>query len=653
MGIAGIIVGVFLALSISISWIAGDKEKAKLEKQIVSEKSVQTSLDRDLAGVRRKSAADAERISELTEKLQTETSERQRLEREIEFEQRQKRIAEEQNISPDIEKIRQRIKDEIETKSKEDIEKLEAKLNASESARKKAEEAWAQSELKAGKARELEEQLRKETAARQTAEESVKKYMAEIAELSEKARAKEAEFEQIQKKSAVEQNISPDIEKMRQRLKDEIEAKSKEDIEKLEAKLNTSESSRKKAEEAWAQSELKAGRAKELEEQLMKEIAARQAAEESVKKYITELSGLNEKIRSGGIQFDADALQAKLTDAKTTVTASQSSGLINQDISKELLASIKAAEDILDQARLHKVAATEVAAKSGKESAVQIKEAPADEHAEEIKQRLTSLENRLTTLKVDRKVIDERLNEAMTAVAKMEESSQKIESALKTAPDKNADAAADLEALRLAREDMKSAMEKVKSAIQSSMEAETKMVLAEASQTTDVMGKMFSDPQLRAQALALSKTTKDKSMMNSEELKEENINALNRKIAELNLLAKTALKESGVSHETTEKVSDALSKTPFGIYIVKKGDTLSGIAAKKEIYGKASMWPLLYKYNFLYIGSPDHIEPDATILIRRDASAKEIKDARRKTKKRGLWKGEKKHIKDWILDWLK
>jgi nucleoid-associated protein YgaU len=542
MGIAGIIVGVFLALSISISWIAGDKEKAKLEKQIVSEKSVQTSLDRDLAGVRRKSAADAERISELTEKLQTETSERQRLEREIEFEQRQKRIAEEQNISPDIEKIRQR-------------------------------------------------------------------------------------------------------------LKDEIEAKSKEDIEKLEAKLNTSESSRKKAEEAWAQSELKAGRAKELEEQLRKETAVRQAAEESVKKYMAELAELNEKIRSGGIQFDADALQAKLTDAKTTVTASQSSGLINQDISKELLASIKAAEDILDQARLHKVATTEVAAKSGKESAAQFKEAPADEHAEEIKQRLTSLENRLTTLKVDKKIIDERLSEAMTAVAKMEESSQKIESALKTAPDKNADAAADLEALRLAREDMKSAMEKVKGAIQSSMEAETKMVLAEASQTTDVMGKMFSDPQLRAQALALSKTTKDKSMMNSEELKEENINALNRKIAELNMIAKTALKESGVSQETAEKVKDALSKTPFEIYIVKKGDTLSAISSK--VYGKASMWPLLYKYNFLYIGSPDFIEPDATLLVRRDASNKEIKDARRKMKKRGLWTGERKHIRDWILDWLK
>lgn len=517
MGAAGVIIALFIALTLGVSWISSDKERTKLEGKIVDERTVKSSLELDIVNARRRSARDAEKIAELNEQLKNETAERQRLERELEYEQRQKRIAEEQGFSPDIAKEREKIREELETKSKEDIAKLESKLFAAEEARKKAETEWTQASLKASKARDLE----------------------------------------------------------------------------------------------------------------------------------------NENIR------------LKLSGAQNSIDKAASAGLISASLKKDLESNLLAAFSILAVSKAKQQETQELVARSGKEVEAAGQEIPVDKGAksktaEDFKQRIANLESRLVTIKDDKKVIDERWAVAMAAIVKMEETTQKIETALKGPSEKGADVnikekeesaklQADLETLRQARENMRSAMDKVKNAIENSMEAETKMVLAEATQTTEVMSKMFGDAQIKAELTRMDRAGKDKAV-DSGELKEEKIKVLDRKLEELNMLAKTVLKAEPVQ---VERIRDNLANMPFDVYVVKRGDTLSEISAKGEVYGKASMWPLLYKYNFYYMTSPDVIEPDTALLVRRDFTKKDVKDAVKKTNTRGPWKGQKGHLKAWILDWLK
>jgi len=56
----------------------------------------------------------------------------------------------------------------------------------------------------------------------------------------------------------------------------------------------------------------------------------------------------------------------------------------------------------------------------------------------------------------------------------------------------------------------------------------------------------------------------------------------------------------------------------YDTYVVQKGDSLWSIAAKPEIYGKASRWKRILDANrdVLY-GKPDHIRPGMTLKIPR------------------------------------
>ena len=53
------------------------------------------------------------------------------------------------------------------------------------------------------------------------------------------------------------------------------------------------------------------------------------------------------------------------------------------------------------------------------------------------------------------------------------------------------------------------------------------------------------------------------------------------------------------------------------IYLVKKGDWLSKIAARREIYGDLSEWPCIYQANQDQIRDPDLIYPNQKFLIPR------------------------------------
>jgi nucleoid-associated protein YgaU len=71
-------------------------------------------------------------------------------------------------------------------------------------------------------------------------------------------------------------------------------------------------------------------------------------------------------------------------------------------------------------------------------------------------------------------------------------------------------------------------------------------------------------------------------------------------------------------------------------HIVKRGETLPQIAALAEVYGDASLWPLIYKANRDQIGNPSVLWPGQVLRIPRNSDKNEINDARRFSSERPL-----------------
>ena len=62
-------------------------------------------------------------------------------------------------------------------------------------------------------------------------------------------------------------------------------------------------------------------------------------------------------------------------------------------------------------------------------------------------------------------------------------------------------------------------------------------------------------------------------------------------------------------------------------YLVRPGDTLSSIAAKPEIYGKASAWHRIFNANRDQLKNPQHLRPGMTLKIPRGAAGKAVSPA--------------------------
>ena len=65
------------------------------------------------------------------------------------------------------------------------------------------------------------------------------------------------------------------------------------------------------------------------------------------------------------------------------------------------------------------------------------------------------------------------------------------------------------------------------------------------------------------------------------------------------------------------------------VYTVKKGDELHTIAGRKEIYNDSYQWPLIYKANRDQIRDPRMIFSGQNLVIPRDITIEELRDARK------------------------
>jgi hypothetical protein len=80
-------------------------------------------------------------------------------------------------------------------------------------------------------------------------------------------------------------------------------------------------------------------------------------------------------------------------------------------------------------------------------------------------------------------------------------------------------------------------------------------------------------------------------------------------------------------------VSKAETKvSPHPQYLVRKGDTLWSIAAKKSVLGDPFRWPLIFKQNRDQIQDPDIIEIDQNLNYSGPMDSDTINDAIQKAK---------------------
>ena len=76
--------------------------------------------------------------------------------------------------------------------------------------------------------------------------------------------------------------------------------------------------------------------------------------------------------------------------------------------------------------------------------------------------------------------------------------------------------------------------------------------------------------------------------------------------------------ETGIGEENAQEPAEAGALGRYDTYVVQKGDSLWSIAAKPEIYGKATRWRRIFDANRDLLKSPDRVRPGMTLKIPRE-----------------------------------
>ena len=80
--------------------------------------------------------------------------------------------------------------------------------------------------------------------------------------------------------------------------------------------------------------------------------------------------------------------------------------------------------------------------------------------------------------------------------------------------------------------------------------------------------------------------------------------------------------------EVEDSKQDYKPAKPATTYRVRRGENLFAIAARRNVYGDALLWPLIYKANRDQIKNPQQIYPGQVLTIPRNVSEKEKEEAR-------------------------
>lgn len=94
--------------------------------------------------------------------------------------------------------------------------------------------------------------------------------------------------------------------------------------------------------------------------------------------------------------------------------------------------------------------------------------------------------------------------------------------------------------------------------------------------------------------------------------------------------------ERAESRRKAERVRQEKEIQLVPSHTVKRGETFPQIAAQPEVYGDASLWPLIYKANRDQISNPRVLWPGQVLRIPRNSDKNDINEARRFASERSL-----------------
>jgi LysM repeat protein len=133
--------------------------------------------------------------------------------------------------------------------------------------------------------------------------------------------------------------------------------------------------------------------------------------------------------------------------------------------------------------------------------------------------------------------------------------------------------------------------------------------------------KREAEAKERAEAARIKREAEAKKRAEEERLKREaeaakrEAEALKREAEEMKREAEAAKREAEAAKRELEAAQAAAEKAAEEIYVVKRGDTLSGIA--KSVYGNAGRWREIFEANRDIIDKPNLIRPGWKLRIPR------------------------------------
>jgi len=171
--------------------------------------------------------------------------------------------------------------------------------------------------------------------------------------------------------------------------------------------------------------------------------------------------------------------------------------------------------------------------------------------------------------------------------------------------------------------------------------------LLEKAETANNQGDYYTAKQNAKEFLIISeefsrlpekkKQSLEKEMLETESIKaaqdkaKEIIDSASRDAAQMiDEAKKDAEKTMALAREKANELWAAWLEKRFpSVYLVRKGETLADISAKKLVYGDSYLWPILYKSNRDQIRDPQYIFPGQKLSIPRELTLEDLEAARK------------------------
>ena len=152
----------------------------------------------------------------------------------------------------------------------------------------------------------------------------------------------------------------------------------------------------------------------------------------------------------------------------------------------------------------------------------------------------------------------------------------------------------------------------------------------------DILKKLYREELKRREEAARLEVERKRQVEAELELQKQKEREKAEELAREAARIKRLEAEKADARRKIDKSRQEKEPLPVSRHTVKRGETFPQIAAQPEVYGDASLWPLIYKANRDQISNPAVLWPGQVLRIPRNADKNEINEARRFAAERAL-----------------